>query len=182
MIRSGTKKHDFYTCIQLSTKCPPPLKGKKGMKNIEIYETVRGIGKFRFFQNVSALWMLKTKYIQILILVGIFALVYSELIEGNEKSYIKILALIMIGVCLSIMGSRIGAWYSYVDGYEQGFTDATTRDLGYWNGINRNEITDIRKLSEVLEDIEQSELAMTNIHQKERQLIYFEGLKKMRSF
>jgi hypothetical protein len=68
--------------------------------------------------------------VELLFFIGITILVYVEIYVFDNFKYFKYVGALLILFSWGAIRYRIGAYAGYFDGYEQGFVDAATCNLG----------------------------------------------------
>ena len=88
---------------------------------------------------------------------------FAHFMSSNVK-YFKYAGIVISLLSYGVMRYRLGSYEGYVNGYEQGFIDATSRNCGYWADENDY----YREISAALKEIEGNESRMSEKHKENR--------------
>ena len=141
-------------------------------------EKIWNISKWRFLQSEASLWIIGNKGFEIVFLVGVVVWVYFEFFSFGNYQYIKYLGLVLIFAAFAAIRGRHSNYVGFYDGYEQGFKDASVRNLDYW-GSTHSELSDESAIISVLTDIEKSEEQISSENREARDKEVKKGFSKL---
>ncbi len=144
-------------------------------------EKIWNIAKWRFLQSEARLWIISNKGFEITFLVGMIMWIYFEFFSSGNYQYIKYLGLVLVFIAFTAMRGRNNSYIGFFDGYEQGFKDASVRNLDYW-GDTHSESSDEVAINNVLNDIDKNEEQVSPENRETRDKEVKKGFSKLLGF
>jgi hypothetical protein len=95
------------------------------------YERIWNLSKARFLQSVASCWIFNNKIVELLFFVGIAILIYCDIYTFDNFKYFKYVGVLLVLFSWGVIRYRIRRYAGYFEGYEHGFIDAATYNLGY---------------------------------------------------
>ena len=151
---------------------------RKGCKNMNSDEKIWNIAKWRFIQSEASLWIIGNKGFEVAFLVGLVVWIYFEFFSFGHYQYIKYFGLILAFATFAAMRGRIANYVGFYDGYEQGFKDASVRNLDS-RGSFHQKASDEATINNVLCEIEKSEEQVNSQNREYREREVKKGFSKL---
>ena len=131
--------------------------------------------KWRFLQSEASLWLLGTKFIDLVFISGIIVWFYFDNYTVDNIQYIKYVGVALIIISVAISRYRIGLYHGFFDCYEQGFMDGASGNCDSWSDSGYSEEN---RIEEALNEIDENEKRVSKENMEEREKEIIKGLKK----
>jgi hypothetical protein len=141
----------------------------------------QNLSKMSFLRVEARSWLFSTKLIELLFASGCLLLATPLLVDELVLEQLPYVGGIMMVISYLQLAKRRAIWSGWYFGYEEGFKEAATANLGYW-GESDDEDSDLAKIDAVINRIKDCEEAISDEDIAARDKEIREGFKLFQGF